>query len=260
MCTGDRHVVQSGDGTDIHFETYGDRAKPAIFLGPHFYMSRPPDDGSCTSRWIEELQQDFRLIVADYPRGTGLTGNPWGLAYSPDIAAQECSLIADAAGAQRFGWLGYSYGGAVGVQLACRTNRLSALAVGGFPPLNAPFRRMIEILSAIESGPPSMSQTVSLQIVRTALGFYRPLADWAERTEVARINIPRLVFMGDRDTAEGMPPPWTVPLADNLRAAENELRALAWQISWLAGHDHRTAIRPEVSLPVVQRFFRDALC
>jgi hypothetical protein len=43
---------------------------------------------------------------------------------------------ADAARADRFAWFGYSGGGVVGLQLASRTDRLTALICGGWPPLD----------------------------------------------------------------------------------------------------------------------------
>lgn len=249
----------AGDGTELHFETHGERAKPAIFMGPHFFMSRLVSRAPFTEIWIERLKQDFFVITADYPRGVGLTGNPLGLAYNPDVAAAECECIAAAAGVERFAWVGYSFGGAMGVQLACRTTRVTALVVGGFPPLNAPFRLLSEILTSAASLQAARSPQVDANVLWTAVGFYRPLVEWPERRAVARLTMPRLVFMGDRDTAQGLPEPWSVPLADNLRAVESELRALDWRIEWLQGHDHASAIHPDVSLPVVHRFLLEAL-
>jgi pimeloyl-ACP methyl ester carboxylesterase len=107
------------DGTEIWFVTYGDQSRPAIFLGPHFYATLGRSEADDTHQWIAALKNDFFLIVADYPRGFGRTGNPLGLAFTPDVACQEYCHIADAAGVGRFGWVGYSYGGAIGVQVAC---------------------------------------------------------------------------------------------------------------------------------------------
>jgi pimeloyl-ACP methyl ester carboxylesterase len=39
--------------------------------------------------------------------------------------------VADAAGFERFAWLGYSWGGVMVLQLAWRSNRLSTLICGG---------------------------------------------------------------------------------------------------------------------------------
>lgn len=257
MLMGETHAAQATDGTEIYFETYGSRSNPAIFMGPHFYPSRPDGDGLLTDTWIDRLQQDFFVIAADYPRGIGRTPNPQGLAYSPDIAAEEYALIANAAGVDRFGWVGYSFGGAMGVQVACRTDRIAALAVGGFPPLNAPFQIMIDMTRTMAMASPPLPALIDPGMLWTSVAFYTPLADWAERHEISKLTMPKLVFMGDQDTAQGSTQ--SAPLADNLRAVEDDLRALGWHINWLRGHDHVSALRPDVSLPVVQRFFREAL-
>ncbi len=247
------------DGVAIHFQTHGKRSRPAIFLGPHFYVCRPAHEPPYTSAWIERLKQDFFLITADYPRGVGRTRSPLGLAYTPDIAVEECERIADAAGVDRFGWLGYSFGGALGVQFACRSPRIAALVVGGFPPLRGPFQLLAEILASEAVLSAAAPRRVDPAILWTAVGFYRSLLSWPEYQAVSRMSLPRLVFMGDRDTAQGLPEPWSVPLADHLKAAEATLRRWKWHIEWLRGHDHATAIQPDVSLSLVHRFFLESL-
>jgi pimeloyl-ACP methyl ester carboxylesterase len=241
----------------LHFETHGSRANPAILMGSHFYPTRALNDDSFTGRWIEQLQDEFFLLVADYPRGIGRTGNPQGLAYHPDIAAQEYLLIADAAGLDRFGWLGYSFGGAMGVQVACRSSRVTALAVGGFPPLNAPFQRILAMATDMAANPPTLPESIAPGVLATTVGFYAPLVIWPEREEIVKLTMPRMVFMGDQD-GEG-PDPTSAPLAAHLRAAEGELRALGWKVRWLEGRDHVSAIHPDASFAAVQQFFRDAL-
>ena len=256
-------TAKARDGTDIHFETRGDPARPTVFMGPHFYASFRNDmiEGfeDPTQAWIDALAEDFHLLLADYPRGVGKTPNALGLDYSPDVAVEETCLIADAAGVDRFGWVGYSYGGAIGTQLACRSDRLSAFACGGFPPLNAPFERMVEITVDMAENPlpewPDMGDGVRYQ----AVGFYRPLLDWPEREEVAKLTIPRMVFMGTDDNGDGMPERYLTPLARYLREAEDDLVELGWQVKWLEGKNHLTAIAPEVALPVVRAFFREVL-
>lgn len=257
MSGGRPRTATAPDGTEIYFETHGDPARPAIFLGPHFYATQSADDGGSTDTWIERLRHDFFLVVADYPRGLGRTGHPQGLTYTPDIAAQEYGCIADAAGVDQFGWVGYSFGGAMGVQIACRTERVTALAVGGFPPLNAPFQLMIDIASQTVKKPPLLPKFIDPGVLDSTLGFYRPLVTWPERREISKLTMPRLAFMGDQDGAQESPQ--SGPLADKLRGVEDELCALGWQIEWLQGQDHASAQRPEVSLPVVHRFFREAL-
>lgn len=257
METPAKHTARAADGTEIHFEIYGDRSRPAILLGPHFYCTRSEDDDSYTDLWIGSLQRDFFLINADYPRGTGQTGNPQGFDFTPTIAAQEYECIADAAGVKRFGWLGYSFGGAMGVQVACRTGRVSALAVGGFPPLNAPFQLMADNHRKLIEQPRPLPASINPGVIRSALGFYTTLTRWPERQEISKLTMPRLVFMGDQDGAADSAD--IGHLADDLRAVEGDLRTLGWQIAWLKGQDHMTTLRPEVSVALVQRFFRNAL-
>lgn len=257
MATGTAHTAKARDGTELYFETHGQRSNPAVLMGPHFYLSRSQEDESFTGLWVERLKRDFFVIVADYPRGIGRTGHPQQLAFSPDIAAEEYERIADAAGVGRFGWVGYSFGGAMGVQVACRSDRVAALAIGGFPPLNAPFQLMVELSSSMARNPPSLPPFIHPGVLWSAVAFYAPLTVWPEQQAVCGLAMPRLVFMGDADAAQGAPRP--IPLADNLRAVESELREWGWQIEWLRGHDHVSAMRPEVSLPAVRRFLREAL-
>jgi pimeloyl-ACP methyl ester carboxylesterase len=252
--------VRAADGSVLYFATIGDGAKPALFLGPHFYLTRPTDDPYDTDDWISLFRRDFYLILADSPRGAGGRGNPPGLANTPDLVVEDFIRIADAAGVGQFGWLGYSYGAAIGVQLACRSNRISALAVGGFPPINAPFRFMVDITTRAATTPPPDFATLDPDIIRSITGFYRPLLDWPERREVSKLGMPRLSFMGELDGKDSGNDPWTPPLAEHLRAVERDLRELGWQVTWLPGHDHLSTVRSGVSAAIVHRFFSHALC
>ena len=253
--TREARSVKAADGTDIYFEAIGDRSAPAIFMGPHFYLSRFADDESFTDRWIEGLRDEFFVVLADYPRGIGRTRCPQGVSFSPDVAAEEYARIADAAGVNRFAWLGYSFGGAMGIQVACRTDRITALAIGGFPPLNAPYRLMVD--SHRQMAHLRLPEGIDPEVILSAIGFYSPLVSWPERQELGQLVAPRMVFMGERDGVQSSE--LTGPLADILRASERELRMLGWQVAWLPGQDHRTALNPSASLPFVQKFFREVL-
>lgn len=249
--------VNAADGTELWFDTHGDPANPALFLGPHFYASFSPMPGEdWTAPWIDGLKDDFFLIVADYPRGMGRTGNPQGLDFDPEVAVEEYRHIASAAGVERFGWIGYSYGGAMGVQLACRSDLITALAVGGFPPLNAPFREMVDICTRAAEG--AVAGGHDPKLAWSSVGFYTPMLDWPERDEIARLDIPRLAFMGSDDV--GMPGMGVdVPLAGRLREAEEDLASLGWRIAWLDHADHLAGVRADIALAPVRAFLRDAL-
>ena len=62
--------------------------------------------------------------------------------FTSDRVRADILAVADAAAADRFAWYGYSCGGVVGLQLAARTDHLTALVCGGWPPLGAPYDRM----------------------------------------------------------------------------------------------------------------------
>lgn len=249
--------VTAADGTELWFATHGDPLSPAIFLGPHFYASYGRTDADDTQQWIDGLSREFFLIAADYPRGFGKTGNPLGMDFTPDVAAEDYARIADAAGVGQFGWVGYSYGGAMGVQVACRSGRVSALAVGGFPPLDAPFQEMVDVTTRLAETTPA-SAGLDPRLLWTSVGFYTPLLDWPEREEVAKLDMPRMAFMGAADI--GVPLHGiNTPLAARLRAAEPELTAMGWRVEWLEERDHMTAIQAAVSLPAVRDFFRRSL-
>ena len=145
--------------TRIYYRVYGNPDGPNVLMGPHFYaslrMTQLEDQGlkDPTDEWINGLKDKYRLILVDYPRGMGQTPNPIGLDMTPDRLVEEYELVADAAGAEKFAWIGYSFGAAAGVQMATRSNRLTALMVGGFPPLNAPFERMTWVVKDIAKIP-----------------------------------------------------------------------------------------------------------
>ncbi|MDT9600601.1 alpha/beta fold hydrolase [Sphingosinicella rhizophila] len=249
--------LTAADGTEIWFATHGDPLRPALFLGPHFYASFGRTDGDDTDKWIDGLKEDFFLIVADYPRGFGRTGNPLGMDFTPGIAAAEYERIAEAAGVERFGWVGYSYGGAIGVQVACRSDRVSALAVGGFPPLDAPYQDMVDITTRMATAMEAAGG-VDPKLLWSSVGFYSPLPQWPEDEEMAKLEIPRMAFMGTEDI--GVPLHGVdLPLAAILREAEPAMKRMGWQVAWLEGQDHVTTIEAAVSLPAVRDFFRKSL-
>lgn len=248
--------VEALDGTPLAFETYGDPGRPAVFLGPHFYATNLI--AGVTSPWIDGLRDDFHLILADYPRGLGQTGNPVGMRQTPEFLVEEYGRIADAAGAARFGWVGYSFGGAVGVQLAARTGRVKALAVGGFPPLKAPFALMRDISRDIALNPPPGHEAMA-ELHWASVGFYESLIGWHEAEAIASLTMPRLVFIGTEDRAQGLPPPWDAPLAETVRRNEARLAELGWEVAWLSGADHMGAVLPDVSLGPVREFLLRSL-
>jgi pimeloyl-ACP methyl ester carboxylesterase len=257
-------IATAPDGTEIYYEVRGRADGPTLFLGPPFTAT--PNELMAqagmedpTAAWVRGLGDDFRILVADLPRGVGQTGNPLGKDYSPDAAVADLVAVLDASGTDRAAWVGYSYGGAQGIQLTCRTDRVSALVVGGWPALNQPFARLLEVTTAIAESLPAEGGGVDPELAWSSVAFYAPLSEWPERAEVAKIAVPRMAFMGSEDTADSLPKEYATPLADLLRNAEPELRELGWEIAYFEGEGHLGAVRAEVALPAVQDFLRRAL-
>jgi pimeloyl-ACP methyl ester carboxylesterase len=197
-----------------------------------------------------ELPRDRRRLSARH----GEDGRRAGPRLHSRHRRRGLEAILDAANVGRAAFVGYSYGGALAVQVACRSDRLSAVAVGGWPPLEAPFRRLAEIATELATDPPA-ELDLSREMLWSAAGFYGSLVEWAERDEVPEIDIPRLAFTGTDDEFDAPNP----TLSDLLRRAEDDLRALGWEIAWIEGADHAGAMDARVSGPVVRAFLERAL-
>ena len=250
--------ARSSDGAEIYFEVRGNPDGPSVFLGPHFYASRnllaeehAVEDP--TVGWVEGLGNRYRLILADYPPGAGKTN--WRLpdAFTPERAVSDYCAVADAADAEKVVWIGYSFGGLMGIQMACRTERLAALVCGGFPVLNGPYARLLEDSIQILENAPSDLSDLHRELGQQFIFFLRHLQQWPEREEVPKIRCPRMAFMGECDHADGAPGNGP-PLADYLREAQPVLETLGWTIRWIPGGNHLTSVAPEVAVPLVREF------
>lgn len=67
---------------------------------------------------------------------------------TPDNAVGDILAVADAVGAGRFAYYGYSWLALCGLQLAIRTDRLTALVMGGFPPIDGPYQERLRVTAA----------------------------------------------------------------------------------------------------------------
>src|SRR5688500_3788672 len=78
---------------------------------------------------VSGLREAFRVVAFDYEGH--LLATPKADTLTPANATHDVLAVADAVGADRFAYYGYSLLGVIGLQLAVRTDRLSALVVGG---------------------------------------------------------------------------------------------------------------------------------
>lgn len=203
--------------------------------------------------YLDRLTDRYRVLRVDYPS----IGGSRDIAPEDLTADRVCAdllAVASAAGFDRFAYWGYSWGAAVGLQLAARCDRLSALVLGGWPPLGAPYASILQAtrLKQPDPEPSSMKVLRSKDQYRQWESFFASLQDWPEAESVARIACPKLLYFGgDGDLVEaGIP----VRIASIIRAHRATLEAQGWLVHELPGQGHGVCMLPELVLPPVRAF------
>lgn len=217
----------------------------------------------------------FRVLTADYEGH--LAAHPRLLTLSAATVAGDLLAIADAAGAQRFAYYGYSWLALAGLHLATRTDRLTALAMGGFPPLEAPYAAMLAVTRAahrealaqaaaadeeqpaapvadVEPGDwDSATMTQTPDQTRQYLTLYESLQGFDERAALERLTLPRLVLAGADDNIT-YGPRWgdtRVVIADAVAAHREELTERGWTVHLVPDADHLAAMASGTVLPIL---------
>ncbi|WP_158880369.1 alpha/beta fold hydrolase [Amycolatopsis anabasis] len=222
---------------------------------------------------IDGLRDAFRVVAFDYQGHVLREPKPDTL--TPDAVAADLLAVADAAGADRFAYYGYSWLALSGLQLAIRTGRLWALAMGGFPPLGGPYAEMLRVTTAThgmsgatpstpaapEPAPAadefdwsSVEVTMTEPQTRQFVTFYQALQGFDDRAARARIGCPRLCFAGSADTI-AYDERWggvTVDIAGAITTHRRELEELGWDVRVLDGLDHTKAMQAAHVLPILR--------
>ena len=230
----------------MHVEVYGDG--PCLFVGwPIRTRNTPPQfdpAGSVRDGYLDLLTATYRVVLMDYPP-TGDDARAVVDSFTPDRVRSDVLAAADAMGADRFAWYGYSWSAVVGLQLASGTDRLTALVCGGWPPLGAPYGDMLSWAErrAELTGLPDWAMTAT---------YYRGLVSWSERQAVSRITCPRMAFAGSDDVivSEG----WTFRVGPLLAEHRAELEDMGWTVQLVDGHHHDMFMNPDLVVPVVRGF------
>jgi len=186
--------------------------------------------------------------------------------------------------ADRFASYGYSWLALLGLQLATRTDRLSALIMGGFPPLGGPYAAMLRVTTAAhemavkaaaqtdegaadqqpaaEAGDWSNVQvTVSPDQTRQFVTLYQVLQGFDDRAAQAHITCPRLCFAGSADEIQ-YGPKWgdvLVSIAGPIIAGRAELENLGWEVRVLDGLDHLQAMQAKQVVPILRSWLASQL-
>jgi pimeloyl-ACP methyl ester carboxylesterase len=190
--------------------------------------------------YYEALAQRYRVVVLDYPPRD--TSQAFADSFTADRVCSDVLRVADAVGAADFAWYGFSWGAVVGLQLAVRTPRLTALVCGGWPPLGGQYR---ETLAFAEADAARGGE-------RKWASFYRSLRDWAERDAVSRLTCPRFAFAGtnDRFTAGDQ----NIRIGPLVAEHRQELENMGWKVQLVEGFGHELGARPDVVTPLLREF------
>lgn len=221
---------------------------------------------------INGLSDAFRVVAFDYEGQCLRLPKPDTL--TPDNIASDLLAVADAVGADRFAYYGYSWLAVLGLQLAIRTNRLLALVMGGFPPLNGPYAEMLRLTTAsydLASGARTIApadedsewsgNTLSVDQTRQFVTLYQALQGFDDRAAQARITCPRLCFVGSADAIQ-YGESWGnvyVSLAAPIVQGQAHLSALGWEVRVLEGLDHMQAMQAQQVTPILRSWLASQL-
>jgi pimeloyl-ACP methyl ester carboxylesterase len=273
------------DASTIAVEVHGDgptvllAVNPRPVEGPQAEeMRRWGADPALGRSLIDGLGDAFRVVAFDYeghvlqvPKSDTLT---------PANVVGDLLAVADAAGADRFAYYGYSWLALAGLQLAIRTDRLAALVMGGYPPLDGPYAQMLQVTVATHemamansasapspattprpsqepSDEPDWSQvemTLTEAQTRQFVTLYQALQGFDDRAAQAQVSCPRLCFVGSADTIT-YDERWggtQVDLAGPVVGRRAELEALGWEVRVLEGLDHMQAMQASRVLPILR--------
>lgn len=278
------------DQSPIEVEVHG--AGPTLLLpvnprpveGPQAEMMRQwGTDPALGRSLIDGLQDVVRVAAFDYEGHVLAVPKPDTL--TPDNVAADFLAIADAVEADTFAFYGYSWLALSGLQLAIRTDRLLALIMGGFPPLDGPYAQMLQVttvthemaIAAQDQAPepgtePSdvspdefdwstVEVTMSEPQTRQFVTLYRALQDFDDRAAQAKITCPRLCFVGSADVFE-YGERWNnivVEIAQPIIERRQELERLGWDVRVLDGLDHTQAMQAANVLPVIRPWLSEAI-
>ena len=259
------------DGSAIEIEIHGTGptlllpVNPQPVTGPLAeQMLQYGADPALGQSLIKGLSDIFRVVAFDYEGQCLRIPKPDTL--TPTNAAKDLLAVADAAEADRFAYYGYSWLALIGLQLAIRTERLSALIMGGFPPLNGPYKEMLDVTTAtyeMASGAQPMPSgdesewsdfSLSRDQTRQFVTLYQALQGFDDRAAQAQITCPRLCFVGSKDEIQ-YGKSWRnvfVSLAGPIMSERTRLEDLGWDVQVLDGLDHIQAMQAKQVVPILR--------
>ncbi len=259
------------DGSIIEIEIYGTGPTLLLPVNPQPVTGKLAEqmrqygaDPALGQSLIKGLSDAFRVVAFDYEGQCLRLPKPNTL--TPNNITNDLLTIADAAGADRFAYYGYSWLAMIGQQLAIRTDRLSALIMGGFSPLNGPYEEMLSVTTAtyemangtrpVPSADESEWSDMSLSTDQTRqfVTLFQALQGFDDLAVQAKLTCPRLCFVGSKDEIQ-YSKSWgnvRVSLADPIVQGQAQLSTLGWDVRVIEGLDHMQAMQAKQVLPILR--------
>jgi len=244
----------------IYYQVHGsDKGKP-LFLGFPIMASYGQifgeDKAAVRGGFLDRLTDRYRVLLVDYPN-VGKTLTPAPAEFTIDRACTDMLAVADAAGFERFAWWGPASNGVqIGLALAARSKRVSAFVGGGWPPLGAPYDKLLLNGQNQVLNPPPHAMVLLRDKSQYAqwVTYYESMTHWPEAKAVASIECPRLLYFPPEYSGSG--PGLTFMFADIVREHRVELEKAGWRIVELPGEvrDGRVLFDPSVVVPVAREF------
>lgn len=232
-------------------------------------------DPALGRHFIDGLNDNFTVVAFDY-EGHRMA-HPAPDTLTPENITHDFLAIADAAGVGKFAYYGYSWLALCGLQLGIRTDRLWALVMGAYPPIDGPYKEMWAVTKATyemalhpqEPSPKTQSTdaydwdsvelTISSEQTKQFFTLYNALQDFDDRAVQPKLTCPRLCFVGSKDIQE-YSEKWggvTVDMASPLINKAGELKNFGWDVEVIEGLDHISAMQPNNALPAVRPWLID---
>ena len=235
------------DGCRLHYRVLGQETGPALFVTYPWTdylmeMTSPDAEAAETGKAEIEMLLDafadrYKVVHFDYPRGSHPTEGPLAGDLTPETVVKDFLAVADAAGVDRFALTGFSFSANYALQLATHTDRVAALAIGGWPPLSGPYEETLAtVRQMLESGGFTGPGHAFLDSIRV---YYETvIAEWDEAAAVPGFDMPRMIYVGDRDTGAAEIMGAAISLAEPIVRRRAELESQGWEVVILEDRTH----------------------
>lgn len=157
--------------------------------------------------------------------------------------------------------MGFSFGAVIGYQLTLHCDRVAALVMGGFPPLEGPYAEMLQLSSTIctEGGSYyGMKMPVTGDLHRQFVTYYERMQEFDDRAAASQLGCPRLAYMGDADRPD-LNGETLTDMGQIVQRNQAELESLGWKVQIHPGKGHLNWAAEETSAIIAEFFNRHFL-